>query len=138
VIDEKIFQACYVEWRGQQLSRQIEDPFRFAYEATERELGRRKGWPAIHATTAFFVGLAADVLVRWSSIEIDALPGHWVGSLPALVVGVAVYAVLVVLSRTWSQRLDYHVGMAIESNEMKRRSTEGARDMMQRAISSFS
>jgi hypothetical protein len=94
-----------------------------AYEAAERELGRRKGWPAIHAaTTGFFAGLMTDVLVRWSGVEIGALPGHWVGSLPALVVGVIVYAVLVIMNRTWSQRLDHHVAMAIESNEMKRRS----------------
>jgi hypothetical protein len=126
-IDEKIFQACYVEWRDQQLSRHIGDPFRFAYEATERELGRRKGWPAIHAaTTGLFAGLMADVLVRWGGIEIGVVPGHWVGSLPALVVGVIVYAVLVIMDRTWSQRLDYHIAMAIASNEMRRRSAGGA------------
>jgi hypothetical protein len=126
-IDEKIFQACYVEWRDRQLARQVSDPFSFAYEATERELGRRKGWPAIHAATiGFFVGLFADVLLRWRRIEIDASPGHWVGSMPALVVGLVVYAVLVVMNRSWHQRLDYHVAMAIESNELKRRSAERA------------
>lgn len=126
-IDEKISQACYVEWLDRQLSRQIGDPFRFAYDATERELGRRRGWPAIHAaTTGLFVGLAADVLVRWSGIDIVASPGHWVGSIPALVMGVIVYAVLSMIGRTWDHRLDYHLAMAIESNEVKRRSTERA------------
>jgi hypothetical protein len=125
-IDEKLFRACYLDWRDQQLLCPIKDPFRFAYEATERELGRRQGWPAIHAATAgFFAGLMADVIARWSSIGIDVLPGHWVGSLPALVVGVIVYAVLVILGRTWGQRLDYHVAMATESNETKRPSQGG-------------
>ncbi len=124
-IDEKFFQACYVDWRDQQLSRPIKDPFRFAYEATERELGRREGWPAIHAATmGFFAGLVADICLRWTNIEVDALPGHWVGSIPALVVGVIVYAVLVIMSRNWHQRLDYHATMAIEFNEMKPSSTE--------------
>ena len=125
-VDKKLFQVCYLEWLNQQLSLPIKDPFRFAYEATERELGRRQGWPAIHAATAgFFAGLIADVIARWSNSGVDVLPGHWVGSLPALVVGVIVYAVLVIIARTWGQRLDYHVAMAIESNETKRPSHGG-------------
>jgi hypothetical protein len=121
-VNEKIFQACYLEWRDRQLSRQIRDPFRFAHEATERELGRRRGWPAIHAATmGLFAGLLADVFIRWSGIEVDAPPGHWVGSLPALVVGGIVYAVLAMIDRTWHRRLDYHGMMAIESNEMRQR-----------------
>jgi hypothetical protein len=124
-IDEKLFRACYLDWRDQQLSRPIKDPFRFAYEGTERELGRRQGWPANHAATAgCFAGLLADFITRWSSIGTDVLPGHWVGSLPALVVGVIVYVVLVILDRTWGQRLDYHLAMAIECNETKRPSQE--------------
>ena len=125
-IDGKMFRACYLDWRDQQLSHPIEDPFRFAYEATERELGRRQGWPAIHAATAgFFAGLMADVIARWSSIGIEVLPGHWLGSLPALVVGVIVYLALSMIDRTWSKRLDYHVAIAIESNETKRPSQGG-------------
>ena len=120
-IDEKILQACYLEWRDQQLSRQIRDPFRFAYEATERELGRQ-GWPAIHAATmGFFAGLMADIFIRWSGTEINAPPGHWIGSLPALVVGGIAYAVLAMIDRTWHKRLDYHGMMAIESNETQQR-----------------
>jgi hypothetical protein len=119
--DEKIFQACYVKWRDEQLSRQMGDPFRFAYEATERELGRRQGWPAIHAATiGFFVGLMADALIGWSGIEVPAASGHWVGSLPALVTGGIAYAVLVMMNRTWHKRLDNHVMTAIQSNEMHR------------------
>jgi hypothetical protein len=125
-VHEKLFQACYLDWRYQQLSREIKDPFRFAYEATERELGRRHGWPGIHAATAgLFAGLMADVVARWSSIGLGVLPGHWVGSLPALIVGAIVYIVLRIDRRTWSARLDYHVEMAIESNETKRPSRGG-------------
>jgi hypothetical protein len=107
------------QWRDEQLSRRIGDPFRFAYEATERELGQRRGWPAIHAATiGFFVGLMADVLIGWSGIEVPAASGHWVGSLPALATGGIAYAVLIMMNKTWHKRLDYHVMMAIQSNEM--------------------
>ena len=123
---EKFFQACYVGWLDQQLSGQIKDPFRFAYEATEREMGRRQAWPAVHAmTVGFFAGLVADVLVAWTGAEADVFPGHWAGSLPALIVGAIVYVVQFLFSRMWNQRLDYHLAMAIESNETKRRSKNG-------------
>ncbi len=120
--DDKLFRVCYLEWRYQQLSREIKDPFRFAYEATERELGRRRGWPAVHAATAgFFAGLMADVSARSTDFgTIDVLPGHWVGSLPALVAGAIVYIVLWIDSRTWNARLDYHAAEAIEANEIHR------------------